>query len=388
MTNFTIKLQGSYADQRKQAMYANSDIEFDDVTAITSNYSHVHTATSGFHSAQFTVGAPVERCLDFFKTGLLRRVVVESNEGMVLWEGYVHRMTFAYGRTVLTKTLDQFTNRVYIRYNPKITSELTGQPTVLYVQDDDSIEDWGHWERVINGGERWTDDVFYWADTIIQNTSKRRGDINPTQQDNPASNIGPSVTFQCFGPIHLLKSVVYQTSMTQFRTYDELITDVMTLFNQVNLGFLSTDYSRIEANGARTKEQFNDMPTCHEVITGFARRGSPEGFRYVAGIYQDGVLRYERANTDYTYTLYGDSERYVTNITDPSQRIRLEFIGSEVRPWEILPNRLMTYTGHHNVPADLYIEEVQFTAPNLYQLVGGDNRRLGVLLAQAGLPNF
>ncbi len=382
-----LKLFSSFGEKRKQFLYGDSQIEFDDMTSQTTNWQHLINTVGGFESASFVINDNIENLFVLFNNLLLRHIRKENPESLLIWEGFINKITLTYGRMSLVKSLDNLYNRVYIRYAPKINDQTTQPPTIVYFWDDDSIDDWGYKEILINGGERWDDDIFYWGDTLVNELAKTRGKI-PAQQTIPPASQEPQITVECKGLWWLLKWVLYSTPITSFRRYDQIVTDILTVFSNLNQNWISTDYTFIETNNARTKEQWNDMPRCQDALRSIINRGSQDGLRYVGGFYEDRQFHYGPANTVNTNLLYNRGPKYLTDIFDRSQKIYNEYTGSEIKPWDLRPDNLIIKLNDIYDIEPLYIEGVTFTEPYTYQIIGGDDNRLSVLLSQRGLPNF
>ncbi|MGH7273417.1 MAG: hypothetical protein ACREIQ_03010, partial [Nitrospiria bacterium] len=122
------------------------------------------------------------------------------------------------------------------------------------------------------------------------------------------------------------------------------------------------------------------------VIVGVIQEGGQGGERWVGGFYQDRQFIYKPAED--VAGLYGVEFQLYQALSDPGQFIFDAATGTEVKPWDMLPDMIL-HTTDSNVGGEkdlMYIEQITFNEPYGLQLVGEDDQRLNVFLAQRGLP--
>lgn len=393
-----LKISQSLHENSKQSVYNDGSFFFEDITKKSENYTHAISAIGGFDTCSFILKGTQDYLDDWFKNGLMRDVRKENPQGNTIWNGYITRMSYNLGRTTKTKTLDDLFNRVYIRYSPILgwvtqTTEggesfetpITGAPGVLYVDNDDSIDDWGYKTAVINGGERTTSRALDWADTIINEVAKRKGEIEPQINDNPFISTDQSITVECKGYWHMLDWVPYSFTSSGYIAKSELIKLAIQIFNSLNPGYFDTNFSSVESNPELIQRNSTEYASCLSIIKTILQDGGPGGYRWVGGIYNNQEMVYKRANTRNLENLYGFN-RYVTYAKSTDQKIYDEYTSVEVKPWDLRPDNILITRDKVNTIQ--YIEQAIFTEPYQYQLMGGDDGRLTTLLNQKGLPSF
>lgn len=398
MPKLPLKISQSLQENSRQSIYNDGSFFFEDVTKKSEGYNHSILADGGFDTCSFTLKGTEDYLNDWFRNGLMRDVRKENPQGNTIWRGFINRMSYNNGRTVKTKILDQLTNRVYIRYSPILgwatqTTEggetyqtpITGQPQVVYADDSDSIDDWGYKTSVINGGERTTERVVDWANTIINEVAKRKGDIEPQTQDNPFTQGDAQIQIECKGYWYMLDWIPYIILSSGYIAKSEVIKLAIQVFNSLNSGFFDEVFPFVDSNPEIIQRNRIDYPTCLEQIKSVVQDGGAGGYRWIAGVLDNQEIYYHRAHSRYLENLYG-FPRYVTYADSTDQKIYNEYTGVEIKPWDLRPDNILVTRDKVNTYA--YIEQATFTEPYQYQLVGGDDSKLTTLLSRKGLPNF
>lgn len=398
MSKLPLKISQSLQENSRQSLYNDGSFFFEDITEKSEGYTQSISTVGGFDTCGFTLKGTQDYLDDWFRSGLMRDVRKENPQGNTIWRGYISRMSYINGRTIKTKNLDDLYNRIYIRYSPilgwvsqtteggeEFQTPITGEPQVAYTDNDNSIEDWGFKTVVINGGERTTDRVLDWADTIINETAKRKGEIEPQITDNPFNQGDAVIQIECKGYWHMLSWVPYIYTKSGQIAKSEAVKLAVLVFNSLNNGFFDTTFSRVGLNEELIQKNRNDYPTCLDVLKNIIQEGGPGGYRWVGGVYDNQELVYKRANTRNLESLYGFN-RYITYAKSTDQKIYDEYTGTEVKPWDLRPDNILITRDKTNTLQ--YIEIATFTEPYQYQLIGGDDGRLTTLLNQKGLPTF
>lgn len=363
--------------------------QVDDLSDNHEGWQHTIKAVGGFDSASFTLKGTKEYLKGWFDEGILRRVVMYNPEAIPVWEGFVNRMRFTSGTMQETKTVETLYNRVYMRYSPKDTSvnpPLELPPQTITISDLDSQALYGTKALVISGGSREDSSAFEWAYNVLN----RRKSIATGQSDNTQGNEAYSLEVECLGYYHTLKWIPYITSslVTDQINSHQVIQEVLTYFNGINPAWINLDFGLMDFNFAFSQRGYDDLPTCWDVIEAIIKTGGSGGERWVGGLYQDRVFIYKAAEE--IDGLYSDEVQLYRNLEDTGQLIYDIALGTEVKPWDMLPDKVLD-TIDVNVGGTRhlkYIEEITFTEPYGLTLVGEDDERLNVWLARKGLPTI
>lgn len=363
--------------------------QVDDLSENHEGWQHTIKAVGGFDSASFTLKGTKEYLKGWFDEGILRRVVMYNPEAIPVWEGFVNRMRFTSGTMQETKTVETLYNRVYMRYSPKDTSvnpPLELPPQTIVISDPDSQALYGTKALVISGGSREDASAFEWAYNVLN----RRKSIATGQSDNTQGNEAYSLEVECLGYYHTLKWIPYITSslITDQINSHQVIQEVLTYFNGINPAWINLDFGLMDFNFAFSQRGYDDLPTCWDVISRIIETGGSGGERWVGGLYQDRVFIYKAAEE--IDGLYSDEVQLYRNLEDTGQLIYDIALGTEVKPWDMLPDKVLD-TIDVNVGGTRhlkYIEEITFTEPYGLTLVGEDDERLNVWLARKGLPTI
>lgn len=355
-------------------------------------WSHIISAVGGFDSASFSLKLTRPELDDWFDDGLLRHVVYYSPEGISCWEGFVNRMRYTVGTLQKTKSVDAMYNEVWMKYSPLDTSvspPIEMAPVALVVADLASQAIYGTKAIVISGGGRTDQAAYDWARTVLRFSAE-------PQVGESVNTVGggeASMDVECLGYYHTLKWLPYiSTDDCHSIQAQQLIQEVLSYYHAVN-PYPSLDFSWMDYNFKKLPRCFDQLPTCWDVIggnQGILAQGGAGGERWVGGFYQDRRFVYKAAeDVQGLYGGEGDLDLF-RSLSDPSQRIYDAATGTEVKPWDMVPDRILK-TVDLNVGGDeslMYIEQVTFTEPYGLQLVGGDDERLAVYLAQRGLSSL
>jgi len=370
---------------QSQGLYSR---EFaDDITANHEGWTHTISAVGGFDSASFTLKGDKDYLKDWFDDGIMRRVVLYNPEVIPIWEGYVNRMRFTSGTMQETKTIENFFSRVYNHYSPLNTSvspPLELPPQTIVVTNLNAELLYGVKALVLSGGSRTDDTAFEWAYNVLN----RRSSIATGQSDNLQGTEAYSLEIECLGYFHTLKWIPYITTNTGTINSHQVIQEVLAYFNGINPGWISQNFGLMDFNFAFSRRGYDDFPTCWDVIESIIKTGGEGGERWVGGIYQDRTFTYKPAEE--VNGIYSDEVQLYRNLEDTGQLIYDVATGTEVKPWDMTPDKVLD-TIDVNVGGTRhlkYIEQVTFSEPYGLTLVGEDDERLSIWLARRGLPTI
>lgn len=359
----------------------------DDITDNHEGWTHTIKSVGGFDTATFTLKGDKEYLKDWFDEGIMRRIVYYNPEAIPIWEGFVSRLRFSSGTKQETKTIDNLYNRVYLVYNPvntATTPPTEGPQRILFFQDAASRAKYGTKALVISGGGR-TDAVAYnWGQTVLNN----RKDISTGESVNITSGDTYSLEVECRGYHHALKWLPYISTTQGSIQSHQVIQEVIQFFNIVNDYWISQNFGLMDYNFATSPRAYDDLPSCWDVIERIIQTGGRGGERWVGGIYQNRQFVYKPAED--ASGLYADEYQLYRSLEDTGQLIYDSATATEVKPWDMTPDKILRTVDVNagGTPHLKYIEQITFTEPYGLTLVGEDDDRLSVFLAQRGLPSI
>lgn len=356
----------------------------EDLTHNHEGGNFVINAVGGFDSSSFTIKDTQGNLDDWYEDGLMRRITWENPEGIQVWEGYVHSIEYQTGKQRKSKSIENYLNRVYMDYAPLDTSvspPLELSPVILLVNDLAGQAKYGIKSRVISGGGRADDTAYDWARTVLKNQSKVPvGRTVSTQSGGSAS-----ISIEAKGYYHTLKWLPYIKVATGKIQAHQVIQEILSYFHAIN-PWLSLDFGWMDYNFRRARRGYDELLSCWDVIENIIREGGSGGERWVGGFYQNRQFVYKPAED--ILGMYSQSFELYQALGDPGQFIYDSALGSEVKPWDMTPDQVL-HTVDSNVGGErdlMYIEQTTFSEPYGLDLVGEDDQRLKVFLAQRGLP--
>lgn len=362
----------------------------DDLTGNHQNYTHTITAVGGYDSAGFSIRGTRDYLQDWFDDGLMRRVCLINPEGIISWEGFVSRMTFNNGNSPETKSIEPLYNRIYMRYAPldlSVFPPVASDPITLILDNIASQIKYGIKAGTISGGERAASTAYEWATTVLEYSSAENSLHGETVNTSGGGEM--SLEVECKGYYHTLKWIPYICTKTGYIQANQVIQEILEYYNLINQGWISQDFGWIDWNFRTARRGRNELKSCWDEILDIIKEGGKgDTERWVGGLYQNRQMIYKAAE-DYL-GLYATYEEVYRSMSDPAQFIFDSATGTEIKPWDMVPDRIFkTVDARAGSEAYLkYIEQVVFTEPYGLQLVGGDDMRLDVFLAQRGLSSI
>jgi hypothetical protein len=372
----------AYEPLSEQGLYSRQFVE--DLTNNHEGGQFIISAVGGFDTSSFTIKGIKSELDDWYEDGLMRRISWENPEGIQVWEGYVHSIEYQTGKQRKSKSIENYLNRIYMDYAPLDTSvspPLELSPIVLIVDDLVGQIKYGVKSQVISGGGRADDTAYDWARTILKNQKKVPvGRTVSTQGGGPSS-----ISIEAKGYYHTLKWLPYIKAATGKIQAHQVIQEVLQYFHAIN-PWLSLDFGWMDYSSRRARRGYDELLSCWQVIEDIIREGGQGGERWVGGFYQDRQFIYKPAED--ISGLYAQGFELYQALEDPGQFIYDSALGSEVKPWDMTPDQVL-HTVDSNVGGErdlMYIEQTTFSEPYGLDLVGEDDQRLKVFLAQRGLP--
>lgn len=326
----------AYEPVTERGLYAREMVE--DITDRSEGYNHTIDADGGFNQASFTIKGPESYLRDWMEDGLFRRIVKFNPEGLPSFEAYVEKLSFANGSYQKTKSLDSVVNRVYLRYSPLDVTTTTPTPApqqTMIVDDTSSQARYGVKAVIQNGGEITDEEAYAWARLIL----REQAEPQEGESVNTLGTSTPALKVDVKGFYHTLKWVPYYALSTGKLHSHLVIQDVLRYFDGINPGFISTDFGLMDFNFLQTKRYYDSYPTCQKVIDDIVKFGGLAGERWVFGVYDNRTAVYKPAED--LRGLYSDSLLLTRSLRDPEQKIFEEGLETEVKPWDMRPDRIL-----------------------------------------------
>lgn len=333
-----------------------------DYLSEVSAYSHVISAFIGFDSAKITLSVPIYKIDEWISNGLGRDVKVSGPDGAKAWEGFVNELDIQYGTLRITRgPLLGICNLCYVIYAP--VDATTDPPTVgdrtitTGASDTQSITRYGTIERVLSPGNMTQTEAEQVRDTYLKDNAEP--ETGKTISIGDPGNM--SITLSCLGYGYWLDAYLYSNSgTTGYITASERIEAILDY--EIN-GYISTTRF-ITSNGILVPDAEYDYPTGLNAIRSVVDLGDANDNRWVFGIYEGRVPRYEAIPTAYEYSY---------RISDKLQEIHHFSNDAVVPPWSVRPAKwlkvadLITgspkYANIYADPRAVFAESVSFTAP-------------------------
>lgn len=369
-----------------------SEIEFD--------FNFTVQANGGYWSLSVTILDNQDGIEDWIANGLKRNLVVYDDANVVIWEGFVNRVTANLaGLSVTRGPLMDIGNRLSVTYAKQ---EVVGSEIVTTQNLTTTIEPaapsasnlkYGIFEKIVGAGTVWEDTQ---AEEIRDTWLAERAEPEMSKQFVGGAS-PPSVTIECLGWVHYLGNYVYNADEVgvglnvSVGASDKLeyIIDgdpLMVAFNGDPNGLFDADGNGdIEDNAMLFSRWEDQNTTAWGLIKDIVSAGSIAGDRYIFGVYAGRKIVYQAVPTDLEYN---------QRLSDPAQRITTEG-QAVVFPWNVLPGNWMMFTDFligSTQPANLrndqramFIERVAYSTPWGLQLDGGKINTIAQKLAQRGL---
>jgi len=368
----------------KQPLIIGSDLVDDSLGSQVDNYSQTISALGGYDKAGMTISDTQLNVERWLADGLMRHIEVYSPSLVKIWEGFVNQVVVTLGGLSVTRgPVMDIANNVAVTYS---TVDSTISPpaigmraTTSFSSDTDSQALYGVLEDILSSGGVSTTEVEAMRDTFL-NENK---DPQSSQKINIGQGGNISLRLECLGYYHLFKKYIYnQTASTGTANLSTVLAAIIA--GDPNSIF-STSTTGITSNTLAVKQYLNDNADAWSLIQGLVARGDSSDNRYIFGIYNERVPRYEAIPTDYEYQ---------QRLSDPAQRVE-NTVGVEVKPWDIkagkwlfVPDFLIGQvqpTSLRTDPRMIFIEEVTYTMPWGLQIQGGRTDKLSQKLAKLGL---
>ncbi len=356
-----------------------------DISDHLNSYEHETTATGGYWQASIKIVDRQHRLEDWFERGLDRRIVVRNPDGLVVWEGFVNRITLNLGGlTKSTGPLLNIANKVRLVYSYIDTSAdapvLGIRVTTGWSEDTASQARWGIMEKVLSSGGVTPTNAAAIVDDYLRENAKPETDEDHNLGGNQSE---PTMDLELLGYVHRFGTYIYNSTTTGVMTLRNKLIDIIG--DDPN-DLISSDTSHIGTNTLSVPAWDDDDRVAWNVIKEMTAKGDAADNRYLFGVYEGRKVHYSQVE---------DSIDYYQALSDPAQRI-ITPTGQVIAPWDVQPGkwlfasdfligRVPDATNLREDPRAEFIESVVFRTPWSLTIRGNKVRRLDQKLARLGL---
>lgn len=331
---------------------------------------------------------------DWVINGLGRKIIASDETLSPMWEGFVDSLTVSRSGLAITfGPVSDIANRVFAIYSGVDTSVY---PPVIGVRkrsptfnDTESQAIWGIWPEILSLAG--VSDAN--ADLLVTMYMKEHHHVERTTNFSFGGE-DVSLSVKCLGWYHTLR-YPYNYTLNTGGTVP-MTTRLQQILNaQPNAGWISNDYSNLQANNTPVVAYQNDDQLAIEQIKGYTAMGDEANNRWLFGVYEDRKAHHYPVVSQADYQIYLKDPRQVVldrnNAVVPAWRIR-------PGKWAVFPDYMpglgtieIEEQGEHHMhntdPRTILIESVNFDirVPIGFQITGGHNSRYEQKSAKLGL---
>jgi hypothetical protein len=349
------------------------------------SWHHTTQAFGGYDTAAFTVTDYPAVLEDWFENGIGRHIVAYDEDTQPFWEGFVDQVTLSIGGLQVTRgplmNVGNFVELDFASFDFGYTPPIPGiKKSTGSAENQDSQERYGIIYKLLSATGINDANALQLRDTYLSENQE------PTITSNFAfSSDDFQLSIECKGYLYWL-NYPYNNVTVGFTNLSNKLKDV--LGDDPN-GIISSDYSDIETNVVQLPWWDIDDSIAKDVVKALVAMGDASNRRYVFGIYDDRKAFYAPAPTTINYTMA---------LRDISRKV-YDAAGNAVPPWRIRPGRWVKFTDFipgfiarrddlRLDPRNLFIESIEYTAPNLFNLTGGKTTKLEQKMARLGLSGI
>lgn len=291
------------------------------------SYTHTICATGGFESAAFAFVCEREEGLTWLRR-LMSSVVVSSPDAMIVWEGFVSRVTFTIGGQTRSVSLDRMFNRARTRF----TNSLGGARVTNVASNAASIARFGTKDAVLSLNN--TDDTpaANYRDTMLSRYAWPRME--------PQTRIGiggqqqgePTVQIECTGWFYALDWLVTSDpSLTTTATGTQLA-NLLSAYNATN-AFLTLDSRFIPTTGVSAPETIPADTTYRARAEELLNLGTSAAQRLAYGVYAGRVFKAQ--------TWAGATPDTISYRAQLANGRLMNKWSGPVEPWDVRPDAML-----------------------------------------------
>lgn len=349
------------------------------------NYGHDMGAVGGFLGCSFELAdQPFNDFEDWIESGLGREVKITSAGGSV-FEGFINRLEFTIeGFHVVYGPLMDVVNKARLQYSVidwSTGQAVTGlQATTGWFEDLNSQTKYGIHTKVLSSGGIQPDLV----DELVQQVLKKLAKPKSSEDLSFASGSGGpfSIRVVVEGWYSWLDKYVYNSTDTTMVNLSAKLKAIIAIEpnNLFNSGLVQT-------NTLQVSLWENDSTSSWGQMKALLAFGDANFDRYILGVYENRIISYKKVEDVITY--YRPLKEKLTSVLDTQQNL--------VDPWLVRPGvwvNVMDLMPTYRAPAlesamdTMFIESVNFKAPNSLTLNGSNIYKLEQRLAQLGISGL
>lgn len=368
------------------ATFSDNLIAGKDSAWAPNSYSHEIRAMGGFWKCRFDIlpnKLGIEYLEEYLESGLGRIVTSYLLDGGIAWQGKIVKLSLAIPGSSVVVSLEDMTNKTWVRY---LTSE-GGLIKRSTVQEDSVSQTRFGIKEVVNSGAIIPSSTI--ADQVATSYLAEYADPTRTRltiQLGTRQEQEIKLTVFCEGYFKTLNWRTYnKVTAHALQNVSTQIADINTAVGQF---IASTD---IETNTTQVSQEYDRDELAGNAILDLARLADSSDNRYIVGVYEGRVLKYEQAKT-----FTGESEtEYNFRMRDKAQVLRERGTDRELSPASIRPNewlnvldlfpgRLADNTDLTKDPRITYVESVIYQEPIGLTIPSNRAGQLDNLLAKSG----
>ena len=350
------------------------------------SYTHEIRAMGGFWKCKFDImpnRLGIGYLMEYLENGLGRDVrTYTANEGSA-WAGLISKLELKYpGGSIVVSLLDM-ANRVWVRY----LSAEGGLIKKSTTQNDTASQTkFGIKEEVLMGAIISDGNV---ADQLAAAYLAEYADPGRSRINVKLSRVsmsGVRLRVSCIGYFRTLNWRTYNkvTAHTE-QNVSSQIGDINTAVGQ----FISS--TNIATNTSQVSQEYDRDDLAGDLILGLTRMADSSNNRFICGVYEDRILKYEQSKS----LSSEDDIKYKIRIRDNESVIREVETNRAVSPAALRPNDwlrvvdilsgdIRTSTDIKKDPQVTFIESVTFSEPDGLTIPGNRAVQLDNLMAKSG----
>lgn len=368
-------------------LYYSSRSYSERLTNQIDDFSHELRAIGGYWAATITINDSQRKIEDWIEYGLGRHIEVYNPALDKIGEYFVDSMSAALGpfQYEIGPLLD-IGNRISVTYSE--VDSVTEPPTVgirvttAVANNAISQARYGIIHKIYSINEAIATDATQLRDMLVDDPT--RAFPATSRSSNLSGQSGPSVTLNCLGYWHWLKTYYYENSATGDVDLSTKIQDV--LGDDPN-GIFSTDYEQITTNTTQVPDYGSGERDGEAILKDLNSRGDAGNNPYTIGFYNNRVLVYRAVPTAVEYQQRITGNRGIADIGD-----------EKIEPWDVTPAEYLFYpdflVGRHppitteslgTDPRVGFIETVSFRSPYDLSVNGIKLSNVDQVLARRGM---
>ena len=350
------------------------------------SYTHEIRAMGGFWKCKFDLmpnRLGIGYLMEYLENGLGRDIKSYTTDEGPAWQGFISKMELKYPGGSIAVSLLDMANRTWVRY---LTAE-GGLLTRSTVQNDtNSQTKFGIKEEVLAGA-------------IISdgNVATQLAAAYLAEYADPGrSRINVKLSGAALSGVQLKVSCVGYFRTLNWRTYNKVTAHTEQNVS-LQIGDISTAVGQFIAsadlatNTSQVSQEYDRDDLAGDLILGLTRMADSSNNRFICGVYEDRILKYEQSKA---LSSEGDI-KYKIRIRDNESVIREVGTNRPISPAALRPNDwlrvvdvlsgdIRTSTDIKKDPQVTFIESVTFSEPDGLTIPGNRAVQIDNLMAKAG----